>query len=73
MTRIINNMQLGIEDIADIYGLKVNSYNVANAAYQYLNGQKSNPDIKKLNQNEKSVLITYINLYSTYVQNPDNI
>ena len=73
MTRIINNMQLGIEDIADIYGMEVNSYNVANAAYQYLNGQKSNPDIKKLNQNEKSVLITYINLYSTYVQNPDNI
>jgi hypothetical protein len=69
---VLNNPELWIEDIANIYWFEINSKNVSNVAVKYINGKWTKDDVKNLNQNERSVLINYLNLYNTYLNNQSN-
>lgn len=66
MTRIIYDMQWWIEDIANIYWFEVNSNNVKNVASKYINWQSIAWDIEKLTNEERTVLVSYINIYLAY-------
>ena len=68
LSRIMNDTKWWIEDIANIYWLEIDSNKVTNAAYQYINWQSSEWFVKDLSQDERTVLITYINLYLWYQQ-----
>ena len=72
ISRVLNNPELWIEDIANIYWFEINSKNVSNVAVKYINGKWTKDDVKNLNQNERSVLINYLNLYNTYLNNQSN-
>lgn len=73
MTRIVYDTQAWVEDIADIYWMEIDSNKVANIAYKYLNWQSSIWIAKDLTQDERSVLISYINLYKSYTQDQNNV
>ncbi len=66
ITRIMYDVQWWIEDIANIYWLEVDSNKLKNIAYKYINWQSIMWDIEKLSNDEKAVLINYINIYSSY-------
>lgn len=68
LSRLVNDTKWCIEDIANIYGLEINSNKVANIAYMYINWQASEWFAKDLSQDERTVLISYINLYLWYQQ-----
>jgi hypothetical protein len=76
MSRIINDTKAWIEDIANIYWFEINNESVTNAAKKYIKEYmewKSNEWIAKgLSQNEKTVLITYLNLYLWYQHGWEN-
>ena len=69
MTRIMYDTVAWVEDIANIYGLEIDSEKVASAAYNYINWKNTN--VEWLSQNERAVLINYLNIYLAY-QNWDN-
>jgi hypothetical protein len=64
--RIMNEPQAWIEDIADIYWMEIYSKKVNDAAIKYINGQASEWFAKDLSQDERTVLVTYVNVYSRY-------
>ena len=64
--RIMNEPQAWIEDIADIYWMEIDSKKVNDAAIKYINGQASEWFAKDLSQDERTVLVTYVNVYSRY-------
>ncbi len=66
LSRIMNDPQAWIEDIANIYWIEVDGKKLSDIAIKYINGQVSNWFAKDLTQEEKTVLITYINLYLWY-------
>jgi hypothetical protein len=66
ITRIMYDVQWWIEDIANIYWLEVDSNKLKNIAYKYINWQSIMWDIEKLSNDEKAVLVNYINIYSSY-------
>lgn len=68
ISRIMNNTKAWVEDIANIYWFEINSDNVANAAKKYIEWKANEWIAKDLTQNERTVLITYINLYLWYKQ-----
>ena len=63
ISRIMNDTKLWIEDMASIYWLEINSQKVANVAYNYLNWRAGKWAAKDLTQNERNVLLSYINAY----------
>lgn len=68
LSRIVNDAKSWIEDIANIYWMEIDSNKIANAAYSYINWQASEWFAKDLTQDEKMILITYINIYAWYQQ-----
>lgn len=68
LSRIMNDPKWWIEDIANIYWMEIDSDKVANIAYAYLSSQISEEFAKDLSQDERTVLITYLNLYIGYQQ-----
>ena len=66
LSRIVNDPKWWIEDIANIYWLEIDSDKVANVAIMYMNNKAW--DVSDLTQDEKTVLITYLNLYTWYKQ-----
>jgi hypothetical protein len=68
MTRIVYDTEWGLEDIANIYWIEIDSQKLAIAARNYINSGKV--DVKSLTQNERAVLINYLNIYLAY-QNGD--
>ena len=68
ITRIMNDPESGIQDIADIYWFEVDSKKVAAVVPVYINRQASNDLISELTQDEKIVLINYLNIYLAYSQ-----
>ncbi len=65
ISRIMNDTNAWIEDIANIYWYEVDSNAIAKVADKYINSRVTEW-IDKLTQNERTVLITYINLYMWY-------
>lgn len=68
LSRIINDSKSWIEDIADIYWMEIDSDKVVAVANKYLNWQVSEWFAKDLSQEERTILITYLNLYMWYQQ-----
>ena len=68
LSRVMNDTQSSIEDIANIYWAEIDSDKVAKAAVKYISWQASEGFVKDLSQDERTVLITYINLYMWYQQ-----
>ena len=68
LSRIMNDTKWWIEDIANIYWMEIDSDKVAKIAYTYLNWQASGGFAKDLSQDERTILITYLNLYMWYQQ-----
>ena len=63
MSRIINDAKSWIEDIASIYWLEVDAGKVANVAYSYMNWRVSEWFANDLTQDERNVLLSYLNIY----------
>ncbi len=68
ISRILNDTKAWIEDIANIYWLEIDSDKVAEVAYKYINWQAGEWLAKDLNQNERTVLVNYLNVYMAYAQ-----
>lgn len=68
LSRVMNNPKLWVEDIANIYWLEIDSNAVATAAVMYINWQASEWFAENLSQEERAVLIQYLNLYLWYSQ-----
>lgn len=68
LSRVMNNPKLWVEDIANIYWLEIDSNAVATAAVMYINWQASEWFAESLSQEERAVLIQYLNLYLWYSQ-----
>ena len=68
LSRIINDTKWWIEDIANIYWLEIDSDKVANAAIMYISNKAWEWNISELSQDERTVLVTYLNLYMWYKQ-----
>ena len=68
LSRIVNDTKWWIEDIANIYWLEIDSDKVANAAIMYINNKVWEWNISELSQDERTVLVTYLNLYMWYKQ-----
>lgn len=72
ISRLMSNPQDWIEDLANIYWLEIDSGKVANVANKvigsYQNWNPINWFAKGLTQNEKNVLISYMNIYLWYTQ-----
>ena len=66
ISRVMSDTKTWVEDIANIYWFEIDSDAVANAAIAYINWQNSEWLIKKLSQNERIVLINYVNIYAWY-------
>ena len=68
ISRIMNDPKAWIEDIANIYWYEIDSDAVSDVANKYIEWKVSEWIAKDLTQNERTVLITYINLYLWYKQ-----
>ena len=66
LSRIMNDTKWWLEDIADIYWMEIDSDKVTKVANTYLNWQASEWFAKDLSQEERTILITYLNLYMWY-------
>lgn len=66
MTRIVYDMQWWIEDIANIYGFTVDSGKIMNVAGKYINWQSISWEIESLTNEERMVLVNFINVYLAY-------
>ena len=67
INRIMNDREKWIEDIANIYWMEVDSKKIASAADNYINWNP-NWSIDNLSQNERAVLVNYLNVYMAYSQ-----
>ena len=76
ISRIMNDTKAWVEDIANIYWYEINSDTVANVAKKYIKERMdwklSEWIAKDLTQNERTVLITYVNLYLWYQHGWEN-
>ena len=68
LSRIINNPKSWIEDIANIYWMEIDSDKITNIAIAYFSWQAGEWFAKELSQEERTVLITFLNLYMGYQQ-----
>ena len=66
INRIMSDRESGIEDIANIYWLEIDAKKVADAANGYISWNIW--DIESLTQDERSVLVNYLNIYMAYSQ-----
>ena len=66
INRIMSDRKAWIEDIANVYWLEVDAEKIAAAAVGYINW--TNWDIESLTQDERSVLVNYLNIYMAYSQ-----
>ena len=66
LSRIMNDTKWWIEDIANIYWLEIDSEKVAWVASDYIKWKAGEWPAKDLTQDERTVLITYVNLYMWY-------
>lgn len=73
ISRISSNAKLWIEDIADAYWLEVDSEKISNIASKYINTQSVPSEVKNLTQNERLVLINYLNLYGAIKANSQDV
>lgn len=73
ISRISTDVKLWIEDIADAYWLEVNSEKIANIANKYITTQSVPAEVKELTQNERVVLINYLNLYVAIKANSQDV
>ena len=73
ISRISSNAKLWIEDIADAYWLEVDSENISNIASKYISTQSVPAEVKNLTQNERLVLINYLNLYGAIKANSQDV
>ena len=73
ISRIMNDPKWWVEDIADIQWLEIDSEAVSQAAIAYINGQASEWFAKDLSQDERSILVLYINIYMWYRSWDSNI
>lgn len=64
--RILNDTKWWLEDIANIYWLEIDSEKLAKVANNYINWKVGEWFAKDLTQDERTVLITYVNLYLWY-------
>ena len=64
LTRVMNDPKLWLEDIANIYWAEIDSNKLATIAYKYINWWLEEWFAKDLTQSERSVLISYLNIYS---------
>ena len=71
VSRIMNDPKAWIEDIANVYWLEIDSDKVANAASMFISWQRE-WIAKDLSQDERTVLLTYVNLYMWYKQGWEN-
>ena len=72
--RVINDGKSCLEDISSIYWFEIDSNKVFNVAQKYLNKTQlvnTNLDIKDLNQSERNVLVSYLNIRYLYQQDPN--
>ena len=67
INRIMNDREKWIEDIANIYWMEVDTKKIASAADSYINWNH-NWNIDNLSQNERAVLVNYLNIYMAYSQ-----
>ena len=65
LSRVMSDPKAGVEDIANIYWLEIDSDKVTNAASLFINWQRVWV-AKDLTQDERTVLISYVNLYLWY-------
>lgn len=72
ISRLTENPEAWIEDLANIYWLEVNSKNIAESASKFINWKITQKDIEKLNQDERSILMNYLNLKIMQKQNPNS-
>lgn len=70
LSRIMNDTKWWIEDIANIYWMEIDSEKVARTAVTYINKVSKKESVewiaKDLSQAERTVLISYINIYLWY-------
>ena len=69
--RIMNDTKWWIEDIANIYWLEIDSQKVADAATKFIEWQREWA-AKELTQDERTAMVTYVNLYLWYKQGWEN-
>lgn len=67
INRIMNDREKWIEDIANIYWLEVDAKKIASAADIFIKWSQ-NWNIEDLDQNERAVLVNYLNIYMAYTQ-----
>ena len=66
LSRVLNDTKWSLEDIANIYWIEIDSNKVASAAYEYLSWQAEPWFAEKLSQDERTILMTYLNIYLWY-------
>ena len=64
LSRVMNDPKLWIEDIANIYWLEVDSDKLASIANTYINWKLSEWFAKDLTQDERTILLYYLDVYS---------
>ena len=62
----MNDPKWWVEDLANIQWLEIDADAVSQAAIAYINGQAGEWFAKDLSQDERSVLVLYINIYMWY-------
>ena len=67
LSRVMGDTKWWIEDIANIYWFEIDVDKVATVAVKFINWQRDGL-VEWLTNEEKTVLITYVNLYSWYKQ-----
>ena len=73
MYRVLSNPKAWIEDIASIYGMEIDSDKVLDVASAYISWNVKEWMIENLTQNERMVLVNYLNVYLWYKQNSENL
>lgn len=73
MYRVLSNPKAWIEDIASIYGMEIDSDRVLDVASAYISWNVKEWMIENLSQNERMVLVNYLNVYLWYKQNSENL
>lgn len=66
--RMSNNPEWAIKDLADMFWLEIDSNNVANVVFKILNWAGADWSIQSLNNDERSVVISYLNIYTSLQQ-----
>ena len=69
----INDSSKCIEDIASIYWADIDNIKLSNIAKIIIWHGNATDQIKELNQSERNILVSYLNIYRAYQDNPNNV